>query len=420
MPRQPTPKAAAILAASLFLLAGCLPDGSPSPQAPELVPESSTGTVSLEVRGTGLAARALAPEPGGRLFAEIRLPSSRPVYRDSVDWNGFGSTTLRVAAIPEGRGYQAIVVYRDPQGLATHADTVRDLEVRRTGNTTASATLRPLLGRIQLSLPSVPSTVDSVGLVWESSGRTLRTEMARGPSGRTVLRLDSLAVGSVGILHVRAWTTSNDTLYFADTSATIASQADQSLSIKLKDARGLLGVVATFLPGGETDAVARFPEESLPSGHLLLAALSDSGSSDWILLSNPSRDSIVGPVRIARGTEILTTDLRLAPGEQTVLTRASCGATGSPSHPLHGVTSLACGLDLSVSWSSSGTLWEIRTPDGRLADQVLVFDGRQGWPDLNTSTSRTARLRTGAPPADASLGRSWCADDRDSPLVACH
>lgn len=409
-----------LLSANLALFSGCLPDGDQNPGSPELVPESSTGTVTLVTQGAGIVARTLAPEPGGKLLAQIRTSLSQTTYKDSVGWSGSGSTSLQVSAIPEGRGYQAILLYRDPNGIVTHSDTLVDLEVKRSSNTQADFALRALLGRVQLIVPSAPATIDSLGLSWESNGWIRSTHAVRGPSGRTLLRLDSLAVGATGTVRVRAWTTAGDTLYFADTTCSILSQTDQSLQVKLLDAQGQLGISATFLPGGEVDAVALFPDASVPSGSLIVAALSDSGSSDWILLRNPTGDSVTGLTRITRGSESFSVDLHLAAGEQSVLTRASCAAISASSHPLHGAPGLVCGLEsVSVSWSSTGTLWEIRTSDGGLADQVVVVDGRYGWPDLNTTNARTVRRRSGIEAADASAGRSWCADDMDSPIASC-
>lgn len=367
-----------------------------------------------------MAARHLSPEPGGRLVAEIRSASSRSVYKDSLDWSGVGAATLRLSTIAEGGGYQAVLRYRDPDGRTTHADTLRDLIVRRGTNTQAEFTLKPLLGRLQLTVPTAPVAIDTLGLTWESLGRVVRTKAVRGPSGRTLLRLDSLAVGSQGKLQVRAWNAAGDTLYYADTSTSILSEADQSVSIKLLDARGQIALLASFLAGGETNAVVSFPDDPVATGTLVLAALSDSGSSDWILLQNLSGDSVSGPARISRGTESFSVPLRLGPGERTVLTRAPCAAVAATSHVLHTTPGLVCGLEsVSVSWSSTGTLWEVRTPDDQLADQIVVIDGRHGWPDLNSTTARTVRRRANATPLDAAAGRSWCADAQDSPLVHC-
>lgn len=412
--------ASVLLSANLVFLTGCLPDGDQIPAAPEPVPESSTGTVTLAARAAPLAARRLSPEPGGQLRAEISHPLSRTSYKDSASWNGASGTSIRILNIPEGRGYQAVLVYRDPTGLATHADTLRDLEVHRATNTQASFELKALLGRIQLVVPSAPTTTDTLGLAWESDGKVLRSKAVRGPSGRTLLRLDSLTVGTKGYLRVRAWNAVGDTLFFADTLCTILSQSDQSISIKMSDARGQLGLSAQFLPGGETDAVASFPGDALPTGALAIQALSDSGTSDWMLLQNLSSESLAGPTRITRGTESFSVDLKLAPGARAVLTRATCDMVAASTHPLHGADGLVCGIgSVSVSWSNTGTLWEVRTPDGALADQFVVMDGKYGWSDLNSSSARTIRRKPGATALDASAGRSWCADDLDSPAATC-
>lgn len=407
---------------STLILAGCLPDGEQPTGSPEPIPESSTGTVTLATRNSPFAARTAAAEPGGELVAEIRHAARRLSFRDSAVWSGNGEASLRFPAIPEGIGYMAIVQYRDANGLTTHADTVRDLEVKRTINTQAEFKLRALLGRLQLVVPTAPTTIDTIGLSWESAGRVRATRIVRGPSGRTLLRLDSLAVGSVGKVRVRAWNAAGDTLYFGDTTTSILSQVDQSLQIKLTDTRSQIGLTANFLPGGETDAVALFPDASIASGRLVLAALSDSGSSDWIRLDNRSSDSMAGAVKIVRGTESFTADLHLGSGKSVVFTRASCDAVAKPDHPLHGASNVVCGLPgVSVSWSSTGTLWEIRSPDGILADQIVVVDGKLGWPDLNASTARTVRRAPDASVLDATAGRSWCADASDSPDAdTCH
>jgi len=414
---NPKSLAAQILAMSTSLyLSGCLPDGAQPTGSPESIPESSTGIVTLATQPDQAAARAAAAEPGGTLVAEIRQVARRASYRDSSSWNGSSSISLRFPAIPEGTGYQAIVTYRDPAGLTTHADTVQNLTVVRATNTQATFKLKALLGRIQLVIPTAPVSIDSLGLSWESGASFRTTKTVRGPSGRTVLRLDSLAVGSTGTVHVRAWTAAGDTLYFADTATSILSQADQSLQIRMLDARGQASSAVSFAAGGETDAVALFPLDQNPSGRLVLSALSDSGAGDWIKLENRSTDSVIGSTRIARGTESFSVDLRLAPGAATVLTRASCDAVALATHPLHTANSVICGLaGVSVSWSSTGTLWEIRTPDSVLADQVVVMDGKLGWPDLNSTTARTVRRRSDATVVDASAGRSWCADASDSP-----
>jgi len=416
---NPKTLAAQILAMSTSLyLTGCLPDGAQPTGSPESIPESSTGIVTLATQANP-AARAAAAEPGGTLVAEIRQSAKHVSYRDSAAWNGSSSISLRFPAIPEGTGYQAIVSYRDPAGLSTHADTIQNLSVVRAANTQATFKLKALLGRIQLVVPAAPVSIDSLGISWESNGTLRSAKAVRGPSGRTTLRLDSLAVGSTGSVHVRAWTVSGDTLYYADTASSIRTQADQSLQIRMLDARGGANASISFVAGGETDAVALFPLDQNPSGRLVLAALSDSGANDWIKLENRSTDSVVGPAKIVRGTESFTVDLRVAPGAAVVLTRASCEAVAQSANPLHATNSVACGLaGVSVSWSSTGTLWEIRTADGALADQIVVLDGKLGWPDLNASTARTVRRKADASLLDATAGRSWCADASDAPETA--
>ncbi len=399
-------------------LAGCLPDGSQPLLSAEPAPESSTGAVSLTAKSATWAARSLAAEPGGEIVAEIRHTARRTSSRDSIDWNGTSAANLRFAAIPEGTGYQAVVFYRDARGLVTHADTLRDLEVVRSRVTEASFQLRPLLGRLQLVVPSAPATVDSLSLSWTANGTSKTARAARGPSGRTALRLDSLAVGSSGTLRVRAWNALGDTLYYADSACTIQSQVDQALQIRMLDARGQVAFTAQFQEGGEVDAVALFPEDQAASGRLVIAAMSDSGASDWIRIENRGTARATEPVRIVRGTESFSVQLDLAPGSAAIVSRAACAATANATHPLNGAPSLVCGASsLSISWSSTGTLWELRTGEGSLLDQFVVFDGQNGWPDLNASTSRTVRRAPAATPLQASAGRSWCADGSDSPVA---
>lgn len=399
-------------------LAGCLPDGSQPLLSAEPAPESSTGAVSLTAKNATWAARSLAAEPGGEIVAEIRHAAKRTSFRDSIDWNGTSGANLRFGAIPEGAGYQATLFYRDARGLITHADTLRDLEVVRSRVTEASFQLRALLGRLQLVVPSAPVAVDSLSLSWTSGALRRTSRAARGPSGRTALRLDSLVVGSSGTLRIRAWNTSGDTLYFADSVCTILSQADQALQIRMLDARGQIAFTAQFQAGGELDAVALFPDDQAASGRLVIGAMSDSGSSDWIRIENRGADSAIGAVKIVRGTETFSVALRLGPGSDAIVSRATCAATASSSHPLHGAPTLVCDASsLSVSWSSTGTLWELRTSEGSLLDQFIAFDGQNGWPDLNATTSRTVRRAPSASALEASAGRSWCADGSDSPVA---
>ncbi len=410
-----------ILLSTTFFFSSCLPDGNSSTGASEPIPESLTGMVTLATTGTQIAARGHAAESGGWLVAEIRQASHHLTFRDSAVWNGSVAISLLFPSIPEGTGYQAVMTYRDPTGLVTHSDTVANLAVVRASNTQAAFRMHALLGRLQMTVATAPTTIDTLSITWESGNRLRSAKSVRGPSGRTLLRLDSLPVGSTGFLHIRAWNTLGDTLYFADTASSILSQADQALTIRLGDSRGQISLSINFLPGGETDAIVLFPGDPTPNGFLVFTAFSDSSSSDWIGLENRSSDSVIGPVRIVRGTESFTVDLRLAPGQGNVLTKAACEVVDRPTHPLHGVPGVVCGLsNLSVSWSSTGTLWEIHTPDGALGEQIVVLDGKLGWPDLNTSTARTVRRKAGVSLVDATAGRSWCADSLDSPnATAC-
>ena len=109
----------------------------------------------------------------------------------------------------------------------------------------------------------------------------------------------------------------------------------------------------------------------------------------------------------------------LAPGASSVLSKVPCSDTSRTGHPLHVVPNLVCGLSLSVAWSSTGVLWQVYGPSGKLAERVLVWDGKYGWPDLNSSDAQTLRRRAGSAGSDAMAGRSWCSEGSDAPSDTC-
>ena len=178
--------------------------------------------------------------------------------------------------------------------------------------------------------------------------------------------------------------------------------------------------------GGEIDATVSFPGEadqpSNQTGRLLIAAISDSGTSDWIGIRNTGAD-FVGRVRLGKGSTDAQFDLNLPSGTMAVVTRATCAAVDSAAHPLHGTDHLVCGVDeVVVTHSTSGgTLWKLRNADAsELYDEVLILDGKQSWPDLNTTTARTARLRSDWSTAlKNDAGRAWCADGSDATSATC-
>jgi hypothetical protein len=261
--------------------------------------------------------------------------------------------------------------------------------------------------------------VDSLGIWWAGPAGTRSAVVVRGTSGKTVLRLDSLPVGSSGAARMRAWNALGDTLYGCDTAISISSQADQSLTLTWSDATGAVALSVGISAGGETDVTALFPTDSVADGSLRIAGISDSGSSDWVLLENPGSAAVSGKVTVAHGTESVSATVALAPGATAVLSRMACSDTSLASHPLHGAANLVCGLSLSVAWSGTGVLWQVYGPSGKLAERALVWDGKYGWPDLNSSSARTLRRRAGSAGSDAMAGRSWCSEDSDVPSDTC-
>ncbi|HXP90649.1 MAG TPA: hypothetical protein VN931_06955 [Fibrobacteria bacterium] len=401
------------------LLQGCLSDGSNSTDSGT----PSTGSVEVQVSplptSSPSAARALAAEPGGWVVARIRRLNHTGSWTDSIQWLGSSQISLSFANLPEGTDYAVSAFYRDAAGRTTHADSASPVAILPGSPTPVPLSLKVLLGRIVITMPSVPTTVDSLGIRWSGSTGVRRAVIVRGTSGKTLLRLDSLPVGVSGAASLRAWDIAGDTLYGCDTTITVSSQADLSLTLHWLDASGSIALSASILAGGETDATALFPGDQVATGRLRLVALSDSSNSDWALVGNPGSDSVVGQITLVHGTESVTASVALAPGGLATLSRASCSDVARTSHPLHGAPGLVCGLSLSVAWSTTGTLWELHAPDGSLAERALVWDGKNGWPDLNSSTARTLRRRTGTDGTDPMAGRSWCADSSDSPTRTC-
>ena len=398
-------------------LQGCLSDGAGPPTASPAATGSATVRISPILAPS--AARTLAAEPGGWLVAKIRRPGRTEAWTDSVQWLGSSPTSMTFLGLPEATNYLVSAFYRDAGGRVTHSDSVSPVAILPGISTPVPLALRVLLGRIVISMPTVPATVDSLGISWIGLSGTRRAVVARGTSGKTVLRLDSLPVGSTGATRLRAWNSAGDTLYRCDTVLSIASQADQSLSLRWMEASGSIALAAAILPGGETDATALFPGDEIPNGSLRLLGLSDSSGSDWALIDNPGTGSVTGQITLVHGTESVMATISLAPGATATLSRVSCADATRIDHPLHGAPGLVCGLSLSVAWSSTGTLWELRGPGGTLAERTVVWDGKNGWPDLNSSTARTLRRRRTADGADPMNGRSWCTDGLDDPARPC-
>jgi len=419
---KPSALLSSVLLASL-LLSGCLSE-SANPESPSGDPPSLA--IQIAALRTEQAGRIAAADPGGTLVVEVAQPGRGLQRRDSLSWSGLGAGNLAFPNLPEGSGYRVRAWYRDPQGLVTHGDSLVDLTLARGQTTRADLALKVLLGKIVLNAPSVPSGVDSLGMVWTCEGAQRGVRAGRGTGGRTLLRLDSLAVGRTGTLRLRAWNAAGDTLFHLDTLLALSGDADLPLSLSLQNSRGLVAASLRLLPGGELDATASFAGESdqpaLQTGRLVLSAFSDSGASDWIAIHNPGA-SFVGRVRLGKGSTDALIDLDLPGSATAIVTRAPCTATQETTHPLHGAAHLVCGVDEAVVThsTSGGTLWKLRDATGaELLDQVLVLDGKQSWPDLNTSAGRSARLRSNWRSAAANdAGLAWCADGSDDPTAGC-
>jgi hypothetical protein len=413
------------LSASLALV-GCL-DESASVDPAQAATGESRLVVDVAPFASLVAGRGMKADPGGMLSIEVSNASKGFVARDSSPWTGSVEARLEFPSLPEGTGYVVRASYRDPQGFATHGDSIGGVTLTRGEDRSIALSLRALLGRILLNAPSLPVSVDTLSVSWSSAGVSRKMSTGRGSGGRTTLRLDSLPVATSGTVRLRAWNTSKDTLFHLDTTLALSGDKDLPLALLLQSTRGTILASLGFLDGGEIGATASFegePEQpSDQTGRLLLAAFSDSGAADWIGIVNPTKSAFTGRVRLGKGTTDAQFDLNLPAGDMAVVTRAPCAAIDSL-HPLHAAKHLVCGVDdIVVTHSTSGgSLWKLRSADAsELLDQVLVLDGKQSWPDLNTSTARTARLSSAWASATSNdAGRAWCADGSDAPAGSCN
>ncbi len=411
------------LAVATLSLSGCLSEtASPEPLS------TDPASVRIEVAAlrTPLAAREAAADPGGILVVEVVQPTRGILRRDSMTWTGIGSGTLSFTNLPEGPEYRVRSWYRDPQGFTTHGDSLVGLTLARGQIAHAQLELKALLGKIVLNAPAVPAGVDSLGMAWTSVGVRRAAQALRGSGGRTMLRLDSLPVGQQGTLRLRAWNTAGDTLFHLDTVLALSGDADLPLSLSLQNSRGQIAASLVLRPGGELDATASFsgePEQpSHQTGRLVLTAFSDSGAADWIAIHNPG-PAFTGRVRLGKGPADAQFDLDLPAGGTAVVTRAPCAAVQAADHALRSVAGLVCGIDDAVVThsTSGGSFWKLRDAATlELFDGVLVLDGKQSWPDLNTAGARTARVRsTWSSSLANDAGLAWCADGSDSPATSC-
>lgn len=407
-------------------LAGCLDESGSTNPTPVASGESR---ISIQVApfASLVAGRSMTADPGGVLVVEVANRTSGFVSRDSSSWTGSVESRMDFPSLPEGSGYIVRAWYRDLQGFITHGDSLGGIVLARGEDESVSLSLRALRGKILLNAPSLPVSVDTLSMSWSSIGVSRKSSIGRGSGGRTTLRLDSLPVATSGMLRLRAWNASGDTLFHLDTTLAVSGDKDLPLSLTLQSSRGTILAKLGFLAGGEIDATASFEGEAEQpadqTGRLLLAVFSDSGAADWIGIRNPTKNAFAGRVRLGKGSTDAQFDLNLPAGEFAVVTRAPCAAIDSL-HPLRAAKHLVCGLDdIVVTHSTSGgSLWKLRSVDAtELLDQVLVLDGKQSWPDLNTSTARTARLSASWNDALGNdAGRAWCADGSDAPNASCN
>jgi hypothetical protein len=414
-----------LLLVPALLLCSCLSD---SPQSGTAPAEPGTFQVSIAPLAAKplLAARGAGVDVGGKLVVRISHPLRGISLRDSLLWSGTEDGVISFPSLPEGAGYVAQAWYRDLSGITSHGDSIGGIRIDRGEAARARLHLRPLQGKILVNAPILPAGIDTLGATWTLEGMSRHAVAGKGTGGRTSLRLDSLQIGRSGALRLRAWNAAGDTLFHLDTNLVLSDDRDLALSLVLGSSRGQILASVSFQAGGEISATASFAGEadqpSSQGGRLLLVAFADSGSMDWIGIRNPG-PAFSGRVRLGKGSTDAQFDLVLAQGATAVVTRASCAAVAEATHPLHGVGNLVCGQDdIVVTHSTAGgSYWKLRDATGlTLHDAVLVLDAKQSWPDLNTGSARTARLRSDWSSVFLNdAGRAWCADASDSPEASC-
>lgn len=392
-------------------------------------PADETSSIHLHVQQTGaapaVALRAAAPQRGGRIVLHLWNSLLAVSRTDSFAWDGSAAIEHLFTGLPAGAGYRIAALYRSPQGLATHRDTSSTIALGRGETSQISLVLRAVLARVQLSLPTVPSQVDTVSLSFSTSDLARHVRTARGTGGRTLLGLDSLPVGMPGNLRLRAWNRTLDTLFQLDTVVAFSGNEDQTLALVLQSALAASSLTLSFAPGGQADAVGGFAGESdqpgAQTGRLVISAVGDSGASDWIRIANPGETAFLGSVRLGKGSGDAQFALDLAPGASIVVTRASAAQVAAPSHPFHGSAVIVDQPLIVVTHSGGGALWKLRNADGsELHDAVFIQPGEGFWPEANSGLLRTLRLRSGSLGAIANdFGSNWCSDGSDAPDGNC-
>jgi len=368
-----------------------------------------------------VAARA---EPGGKILLSLSNPTVPLVREDTLAWDGTDTLRASFESLPVAAGYRLVARYLDARGIVTHADSTATFALTRAEVLPLQLLLRPVLGKIYLQFPSIPETVDSLG-IWATSGSlSWNSRTVRLAGGKALLRLDSLPLGTPLAIHLRAWNAAGDTLYFLDSATTLLSGEEQSYAWDFVSALSRTALGISFALGGETSVQVGFSSvATLPSsqtGRLLLTAFSDSGKSDWLRISNPGGEAYVGKVRIAHGTIDSVLAVNVAVGGDQIVTTATPDQL-TVEHPLQGLSALSSGI-ASVTWSTSGgVVWKLTdSAGGVLFDLVYVTPGKNGWPALTASGRRSAFLRASGRTALLNdVGSRWCAVAGDSPTFLC-
>ena len=406
--------------AGLFSLCAC-----DSKRAESVTGDAGDARISLQASplGGAVAARAAAAEPGGKLVVTLTNPVLLISRTDSLSWGG--SDTLRTAfeGLLPGSGYRLTAHYVDPRGLVTHRDSTAPFTLGPSQDLGLSLRLGAVLGKIYLQFPNIPANVGVLALKVSAGGRSWTTSVKT--TGRGALRLDSLPIGVPLDAELWAEDTLGTILYKFDTTVTLSGIEDLALAWTLSSTGARTAGSLVLLEGGEISANVGFagfgPSPASQTGRLLITGFSDSGTSDWVRITNTGA-AFDTTVRLVRGsTDSLIFRLTLGAGESRILSKASSEILAQPGHPLLGSGALTNRVAV-VTWTGSTSIvWSLRSGDGsQLHDMVFVNPGSVGWPVLNGSTARTLVLRkdaTGALANDA--GSNWCALATDNPAATC-
>jgi hypothetical protein len=410
--------------AGVFVLSACESEPTSASSSGDGTSRLSLTAAPMAQPPAARAALAARAEVGGKLVVTLTNPVLLVHRTDTVLWSGGDTLKTSFDALLPGAGYRLVAQYLDARGLVTHRDSVPSFALGRAQSLALSLQLKAELGKILLQFPLVPDGVDSLSLTVTQGGRSWTSRMARPAAGRGSLRLDSLPLGVSFLAQLRAFSATGDTLYFLDTALTLSSSLDQTFAWTLTSALGRAQGGLTFLEGGEASGLVGFSGSALQprsqTGRLLLTAFSDSGLADWVRLTNPGTEAVVGAVRLARGTLDTTFAVNLGAGQSLIVTRATPDLLGRVGHPLEGVSTQGASV-ATVTWSATGgTVWALSSADGtELMDMLYILPGKNGWPALNTSSARSLYLRSATGAVGNDAGSAWCAQASDDPAGVC-